>query len=116
HAEPAPAANGRGRRHDLLDGTAGQLPQLDVLRHEGELGGLQVTPDRVKEAVAAGEYHLAASMFGELVLDARPEDLETLTALVEWSRKTVQCARSHEWSRLHSLRGQVRVLEAYSQR
>jgi hypothetical protein len=76
----------------------------------------------VRQAIAAGEFEKAQVLWEGYAAQLRRElaegavsaaRLEEMRELVEWSRRTVLCATSHDRSRMDALAGAVRVAQAY---
>jgi hypothetical protein len=66
--------------------------------------------DTIRDAVLAEDYDRAARLFDAY---ARSADHAALAGILEWTRHTVRCCRSHAEARLRDLRDEVQIIAAY---
>ncbi|MCD6031485.1 MAG: hypothetical protein K0S78_3659 [Thermomicrobiales bacterium] len=71
--------------------------------------------EEIQDAVRAGEYARAASLFTEYA-GALPLDegsLREMAELLEWTRTTVLCARAQLQAHVQTLRDEAHLVAAY---
>jgi hypothetical protein len=74
-----------------------------------------MTPQAIRDAVAAGDYPAAAALFDQYVrsLPIEEASLAELGELTRWTRLTVLCANAHAQEEANRLRAELQVAAAY---
>jgi hypothetical protein len=75
-----------------------------------------MTPQAIRDAVAAGDYAAASALFGQYArsLPLDHNALAELGELAQWTGIVVLCAKAHAEDQARTLRAEVQIARAYT--
>lgn len=74
-----------------------------------------MSPQAIRDAVAAGDYSGAATLFDEYArsLPLDEVSLAELEELLNWTRTTVLCSKAHAQDQVRRLEAELHIAAAY---